>query len=109
MTQNVVSNRKMAAIIYCLFVAICVHFVRSSTTVSSDDDPLTMRKTSLGALVGRRHVSERGTIAYLYLGVPFAEPPMGKLRYRRPVAKKPWEGVYNATAYKVKKTLSHPQ
>ena len=29
----------------------------------------------------------------IFRGVPYAEPPVGELRFRRPVAKKPWFGV----------------
>lgn len=32
----------------------------------------------------------------LYKGIPYAEAPVGKLRWKAPVAKKPWRGVYNA-------------
>lgn len=34
---------------------------------------------------------------HAYLGVPFAEPPVGELRFRRPLQKKPWKGVLNTT------------
>lgn len=29
--------------------------------------------------------------------MPFAEPPVGDLRFRPPVAKKPWNGTLDAT------------
>ncbi|MCQ2960116.1 MAG: carboxylesterase family protein [Bacteroidales bacterium] len=32
----------------------------------------------------------------LYKAIPYAEAPVGELRWKMPVAKKPWTGVYNA-------------
>lgn len=34
-----------------------------------------------------------------YLGIPFAEPPIGALRFKRAMPKTPWSGVYDATEY----------
>lgn len=34
-----------------------------------------------------------------YLGIPYAEAPVGPLRFRRSRPKKPWEGVYDAKEY----------
>ncbi|KAG7233657.1 hypothetical protein INR49_006748 [Caranx melampygus] len=34
-----------------------------------------------------------------FLGIPFAEPPVGKRRFRRAEPKRPWTGVYEANAY----------
>ncbi|XP_039679321.1 acetylcholinesterase [Perca fluviatilis] len=34
-----------------------------------------------------------------FLGIPFAEPPVGKQRFRRAEPKRPWTGVYDANAY----------
>ena len=50
--------------------------------------------TSLGSLVG----VDTG-ISYEYRGVPFAQPPVGDLRWRPPVEAKSWApAVYDATA-----------
>lgn len=32
----------------------------------------------------------------LYKAIPYAEPPIGNLRWKAPVPKQPWEGVYKA-------------
>lgn len=34
-----------------------------------------------------------------YLGIPYAEPPVGDLRFARPVPKKKWTDVYNASTF----------
>lgn len=34
-----------------------------------------------------------------FLGIPYAEAPVGELRFRRCVPKKPWEGVFDAKEY----------
>ncbi|XP_076011579.1 acetylcholinesterase [Genypterus blacodes] len=34
-----------------------------------------------------------------FLGIPFAEPPLGKRRFRQAETKRPWTGVYEASAY----------
>ncbi len=34
-----------------------------------------------------------------YLGIPYAKPPVGKLRFKRSVPADPWEGVFDAKEY----------
>ncbi|XP_038056685.1 putative inactive carboxylesterase 4 [Patiria miniata] len=35
----------------------------------------------------------------LYAGIPYAEAPIGRLRFAAPVARKSWQGIRNATRY----------
>ncbi|CAN8002322.1 unnamed protein product, partial [Ixodes hexagonus] len=45
-----------------------------------------------GHIQGFRQVVLNSTI-HSFLGIPFAEPPVGDLRFRKPVPVKPWDGV----------------
>lgn len=47
----------------------------------------------------RLPVSDRGGHVTAFLGIPFAEPPVGKRRFRRAEPKRPWTGIYEADAY----------
>ena len=51
-------------------------------------------QTSTGKVKG---YARNGLIEYL--GIPYAEPPVGPLRFRRAVPKTPWEGVLEAKEY----------
>ena len=35
----------------------------------------------------------------IFKGIPYAEPPIGDLRFRQPIAKKSWDNVLDATKY----------
>ncbi len=51
-------------------------------------------RTPLGKLRGTK---ERGV--QVFRGIPFAEPPVGRLRFRPPQAKKAWTGERDATVF----------
>ncbi|XP_077597867.1 acetylcholinesterase [Stigmatopora nigra] len=53
-----------------------------------------------GGLVRGTHmpVLERGHVT-AFLGIPFAEPPLGNRRFRPAEPKRPWKGVYDAHHY----------
>jgi para-nitrobenzyl esterase len=44
-----------------------------------------------------RGVVENGTVAFK--GIPYAQPPVGELRWRKPRAAQPWEGVRDGTQF----------
>jgi carboxylesterase type B len=73
-----------------LFLLLCVTlyativYAESSDVVNSPTGPI------------------RGTTtrrARKYLGIPYAQPPLGLLRWQPPVEMKPWSDIYNATKY----------
>ncbi|XP_023672163.1 acetylcholinesterase [Paramormyrops kingsleyae] len=69
-----------------------------TSSVSQSEGELTVT-TRLGRVRGfRLAVPDRGHVT-AFLGIPYAEPPVGKRRFRRSEPKKPWSGVVEATAY----------
>lgn len=62
---------------------------------SARDDPLVVDTTS-GLVRGfSRTVLDKEV--HVFYGVPFAKPPVGQLRFRKPLPVDPWHGVLNAT------------
>lgn len=65
---------------------------------STEQDPLVI-DTPLGAIRGiRRPVEGRSDIAS-FLGIPFAQAPVGDLRFAAPVPVEPWDGIRDALAF----------
>lgn len=51
-------------------------------------------RTKLGIVAGEESNGIRR-----FLGIPFAQPPVGPLRFRAPQPAKPWSGIRNATQF----------
>ncbi|MFF0390865.1 carboxylesterase/lipase family protein [Kitasatospora sp. NPDC004615] len=56
---------------------------------------MTVVPTRSGPVRGER----RADGSACFLGIPYAQPPVGALRFAAPVAPEPWSGVLDATAY----------
>lgn len=54
-------------------------------------------RTTTGSVCGLS-VERSGNQVNQWLGIPYAEPPVGELRWHDPVALAPWQGVLQATA-----------
>jgi para-nitrobenzyl esterase len=59
--------------------------------------PGTVRKTRFGVVAGLNLGASSGT--YAWLGLPYAAPPVGALRWMPPVDPVPWHGVRSAQAF----------
>ncbi|XP_026541677.1 acetylcholinesterase-like isoform X1 [Notechis scutatus] len=66
-----------------------------SGDVSEND---TVVVTSSGSIKGMRVLTRSGAVD-AYLGIPYAEPPVGKLRFQKPVPHQPWSHVLEATRF----------
>ncbi|XP_044004285.1 acetylcholinesterase isoform X2 [Aphidius gifuensis] len=81
----------MIKLILCLLVSIGILGI----SVETKNDPL-IRETTTGSVRGlSRTVLDHEV--HVYLGIPFAKPPIGPLRFRKPLAIEPWDGILNAT------------
>ncbi|KAJ6651497.1 hypothetical protein lerEdw1_020905, partial [Lerista edwardsae] len=79
-----------AAHFSCLFLLLLL-----SVLVSASEDKLVVA-TSSGPLKGKQ---VRSGTAAAFLGIPYAEPPLGKLRFQKPRPHQPWSHVLEATSF----------
>ncbi|MDR6867146.1 para-nitrobenzyl esterase [Microbacterium resistens] len=86
-----------------------------TSPISASEEPLPERpadvghpevQTAAGRVRGRWRTSgsggaegRRAVRSAAFLGIPFAQPPVGPLRFAAPVPAAPWEGVLDAAAY----------
>jgi para-nitrobenzyl esterase len=63
--------------------------------VSLVAEPTSLRTTSQGAVVGA--IGEYGS--HVWLGLPYAKPPLGELRWRAPQPADPWSGTRQALEF----------
>lgn len=52
-----------------------------------------------GLIEGRVMETRSGLPFNAFLGIPFAEPPIGDLRFRAPLPNQPWNGTLNCTVF----------
>ncbi|CAG2068154.1 unnamed protein product, partial [Timema podura] len=88
-----------AVIVSCLIV-FCLSSPSNQASISSSSrsnhgDPLLVETQS--GLVKGLNKNVLGRDIHVFYGVPFAKPPLGSLRFRRPVPVDPWHGVLDAT------------
>ena len=80
----------MALYACCLLTLTCLACRTSSFTLTD------VVETSFGKVRGLRKTI-LGQDVDTFLGIPFAKPPTGDLRFQRPESPEPWKDVLNAT------------
>ncbi|MGI9332956.1 MAG: carboxylesterase family protein, partial [Gammaproteobacteria bacterium] len=76
--------------------ALAVLYLGAAIPVSAKHIDRTLVKTRYGAVRGYV-VEDFNTLAWK--GIPYAEPPVGKRRWKAPENPRPWQGVLDATEY----------
>ena len=65
--------------------------------MASEKDPLV--NLAAEAQLKGSIVTHNSHPVFQFLGIPFAEPPVGNLRFKNPVPSRLWKGVREATEY----------
>jgi len=54
-------------------------------------------ETNKGSVKGSKMKTRKGKKIFAFRGIPYAKPPVGKLRFRRSEPAEPWEGLLDGT------------
>ncbi|XP_072386232.1 juvenile hormone esterase-like [Diabrotica undecimpunctata] len=89
-------------VIFCSLLYVATNGVLSTPLIQTQykEDDLIVELDNLGKIRGHILQSSEGNDFYAFQEIPYAEPPVGKLRFRPPQPHRPWDGVLNATENK---------
>uniref|UniRef100_A0A914QIF1 Carboxylic ester hydrolase n=1 Tax=Panagrolaimus davidi TaxID=227884 RepID=A0A914QIF1_9BILA len=57
-------------------------------------------ETEYGKISGKLFILPDGKITNVFLGIPFAKPPINELRFEKPQPPEPWDGILQTKKYK---------
>ena len=85
----VASKRNLLVLLAVVIIGVLVFILtRGGAPVKLMPDHKSLRQTDSGKVIGTADVG-----VYNWRGIPFAQPPVGALRWRAPRAAEPWPGV----------------
>ncbi|XP_042556548.1 pyrethroid hydrolase Ces2e-like [Dipodomys spectabilis] len=83
----------------CLTAVVC-GFLLLPLWIKGQEPASPIRTTHTGQVRGSLvHVNDTNVGVHIFLGIPFAKPPVGPLRFAPPEPPEPWSGIRNATSY----------
>jgi len=93
-------SKRSRAFILLSIIILLTALIALLTVIYYDKKTETMVQTSSGKIVGIT-VDRLGNKINCYFGVPYAEPPVGPLRFSKPIPKKPWTGknIFNISFF----------
>ncbi|XP_070593961.1 cholinesterase-like [Erythrolamprus reginae] len=80
----------------CPSLLCCLLFLFPLAPGSASNEEVVI--TSSGPIKGKQILSDYGYVT-AYLGVPYAEPPLEKLRFQKPLPHQPWNQTLEATSF----------
>ncbi|XP_058026047.1 cholinesterase-like [Ahaetulla prasina] len=81
------------SLLCCLLLLLPFPLVSSS---ASKGDTVVITRS--GPIKGKRFLAGLRSVT-AYLGIPYAEPPLGKLRFQKPLPHQPWKQTLEATSF----------
>ncbi|XP_066469162.1 cholinesterase-like [Tiliqua scincoides] len=78
------------------FLSLLFLLLHSLLVAGSPDDTVVV--TSSGPIKGKKVTTDSGTVT-AYLGIPYAEPPLGELRFQKSRPHQPWNDVLEVTSF----------
>uniref|UniRef100_A0A0K0EIX3 Carboxylic ester hydrolase n=1 Tax=Strongyloides stercoralis TaxID=6248 RepID=A0A0K0EIX3_STRER len=97
------TNFKNCFITTFIFLFIIYNVEGKNFTIESEEflsNFLTIRKISNGLVLGRKSVpTDENVDGYVFLGIPYAKPPIGLLRFQLPQDPEDWSTILNAKEY----------
>ena len=91
--------KKTVLLILVVLLAVLIGYfwpASSSEKIAKTSNPSAERDTQSGSVIG----SEDPNNTYVWLGIPFAAPPVADLRWRSPQPVKPWTETLGTTAFR---------
>jgi len=91
MNKKIVSRKDFRGFAMTAALTLCIFFAAAPAQAKT---PSLQVKTKTGKVQGKADGAVR-----IFLGIPYAQPPLGPLRWKPPVPAAKWQGVKDTTAF----------